>query len=1227
MNTIQRRSKIAQKPKKAASAIEADFAQSSSSGLPLKTAAHKTAAHLVTLSVIGLGSLSPQAAWSNCVQTINGITDITVGSGDLKPKNNAEIICSGTTPLVVSINPGKSGTSYIRPTASIPWASDVRVTIEPGASLEPLKPSAAIVLGERATISILGQIKFGGRAVARGSDLIVLTGDQTPIPGGGILNEGKLTAINGAIISSNAPYSLPTPTNTKVFNSRTGSMSAVADVDAAKDFQIDVVALGDRTDFTNEGTMELERTTTDHKKSSKILNLGEDSKVQNSGTIKLKSPKQKVIPRDVKPSGVLPDEVAVSLGGGSTLTNDKLIAVDGPNTIAVQFGSSLRSTLPATLTNNLQGVIDASKGGYAVYSANGLEVINRGRIIGGSDGAILIEVNNPPAPIKVTLGDGSELKGTLRATENYKVPRTPEEMLKLGYPQDFIDGCAQTQNAACYKIGVGLPQNGSLDLEGNGSYSDSIRGLSTLNKKGAGKWTLDTNWKVGAATQFYNVGKVFTADQESNFRGTLAVNVLDASGVLELTGAISDNADGTKGQVTKTGPGALTLSGANTYSGPTDIQQGTLNLVGSPSSQNLKSAFAVAGGAELVVVSGQATIGSLEGGGTVSISGTTLGVGQDNRSTTFSGTLAGPGALVKQGTGSLTLTGTGSGGLLSADSGSLIINGSFQRNATVASAALLGGSGTLASLENSGRVAPGNSVGTLNLTGDYDQKNSGVFEVEIRPDGSAVDLLAAAGRSQLAGGLTVRGENASPLTPAAAGPAGNPKLYTILTGGGGVNGQFTAPAPLGAFSFTTAYNANSVQLGVVYSGFAAVQTTTSTPTTSTPTTSAPKTGTKNQFTKAKHVDQVAVVPTGFASGNTDMDTVLLNLANVPATGLADAYNSIIAEPYAAFMTVLLAHNDFYAESVFERAQACSLQGRGSLGGAFSAGGNCDPAGNRQLGLWADATWTKGKIRGSDGLSGYHYRMNGLLLGLDTSINRDTAVGFSTGFASPGLYNYELGNASIRGDGYFLSGYGSLTRNNWELVGLAGYSRGTYSASRGIQFGNINRAATGTFGNHGVIAAVKAAYFMPLGDVELVPEGGLTYSRVRQNGFTETGADSLNLQVDNASAYSVVSSLGTRASVKARVMGLPARLQGLVRYDRDWSANRNDAHTVTASLSGLPTLGGVSIVGQNRGPNSLLMGGMATLRLAPDVDLFGGVNYRWTTNGREIDFSLGIRGLH
>ncbi|NJD26551.1 MAG: autotransporter domain-containing protein [Betaproteobacteria bacterium] len=1130
----------------------------------------RTTIALAVCALLGSGG----QAWAACTAAPSGAA---VTAGVLAPASGDTVTCNGLNALAI-----------IAPTAT-----NTTVTVAAGGEVRSATLLApAIALGAGSNISNDGTL-FADRP---GDGTLTQGGGTITIEGAGhtITNTGTIEARDGVAIQGN------------LFRARAAGVvlnnsGVIRNTNDTATTGHSAVNLGTGSQVTNSGQILM-----NGGGQSTALAVGEGSQVDNQATGVIRATETRLFTGSLTAAGVN----GVSMGNNSTLVNAGRIeanaALSGNGTAVKANGKNVVITNTGIIDGSMvESAIDV---GGIVGAAGSTVITNSGTLLGGSRGAIVINTGNGAV---LTLDTGSQITGAVTARDAEKVPKSDAE---LGNSQPVIDFCRQNPtDSFCFKVVIGLPTQATLRLQGTGSEDDRISGFNLIEKLGAGLWTLNTPLQAGSAD-----------GTTGDFRGPLAVNVADAGGQLNLTGSISDASDGTAGQVVKNGAGILALSGNNTYSGATTINAGILQANGGNAIGD-KSAVTIAGGALLQLAASE-TIGSLAGAGDVLLQNTALTTGKDNTSTTFSGSMIGVGSFEKYGTGTLTLTGasTATGDLI-VQEGALNMAGSTPMHVAVSSGGSLAGNGTVGRLTNYGIVAPGNSVGTLNVNGAYLQASTGTYQAEIRPDGSAADLIAATGPAVLSGRLTVQGENGALLTPAAGGTAASPRLYTILTAGGGVSGQFgTTPTALGAFTFNTIYNPNNVQLGVTYAGFSAIQAPGV----------IPGTGTTNQKTKAKYLDSAPIVAGNYSSGNSDFDRILLEIANETPAQLANTYNAIIAEPYAAFMTVLLNQNDFYANTVMDRAQACSLRGRATLGGAFAPestngkreAAGCDPsAKHRRQGGWIDATWVRGSIDGSNGLSGYDYQMAGLIFGADTAVASDVAVGVAGGIGKPKLYDYQLAKAGVDGNSYFLSAYGTLTRDQWEFAGLLGYTYGNYDATRNITFGSINRQAKGDFDGQGMIASLKAAYFLSLGQFDLIPEVGLSYSKIWQDGFTESGAGSLNLRVDDASAHSVVTSVGARLGTRVELGGTPLRLQGLARYDYDWNAGDSNAHTVTASLAEVPALGSMSIVGQNRGTNGFTLGGAASALVTKNVDLFAGLTYRWNENGQEYTFGAGARG--
>lgn len=212
-------------------------------------------------------------------------------------------------------------------------------------------------------------------------------------------------------------------------------------------------------------------------------------------------------------------------------------------------------------------------------------------------------------------------------------------------------------------------------------------------------------------------------------------------------------------------------------------------------------------------------IGSVEGAGPIVLGAKALTVGGNNLSTTMSGVISGiGGSLVKQGTGTMTLTGanTFTGGT-TVNAGGLLVNGSLASGVTVGSAGLLGGSGTITgSVINGGIVAPGNSIGTLTVSGSFTQNSGGSLQIEANAGGQSdrVNVTGAPGTAALNGGTLA-------AQPIAGGIYAMSTTYTVLNATGGRTGTFAnVTSSLPFLTPSLSYDANNVYLTLVPGDFA-----------------------------------------------------------------------------------------------------------------------------------------------------------------------------------------------------------------------------------------------------------------------------------------------------------------------------------------------------------------------------------------------------------------------
>lgn len=139
--------------------------------------------------------------------------------------------------------------------------------------------------------------------------------------------------------------------------------------------------------------------------------------------------------------------------------------------------------------------------------------------------------------------------------------------------------------------------------------------------------------------------------------------------------------------------------------------------------------------------------------------------------------------VIKTGPGTQILSGTNTyTGLTTVEGGTLVINGSIAEDLVVDTFGTLKGVGTIGgNVTNFGTIAPGQSIGTLNILGNYINNVGSIYAVEVNGAGAS-DLLNVTGQAKLNGGKVV--------VSTEDGFFQFRQPYTIVTASGGVVGVY-----------------------------------------------------------------------------------------------------------------------------------------------------------------------------------------------------------------------------------------------------------------------------------------------------------------------------------------------------------------------------------------------------------------------------------------------------
>ena len=242
-----------------------------------------------------------------------------------------------------------------------------------------------------------------------------------------------------------------------------------------------------------------------------------------------------------------------------------------------------------------------------------------------------------------------------------------------------------------------------------------------------------------------------------SLNGELNLNSAIAGGLV-VNAVVANN--GAASSLTKSGAGTAVLNAANTFSGSVTVGNGQLVLANSDALQYVTLENSTGVVFDASVATHAFTFGNLTNAYTLTLEDNAanpiaLSVGKSETNSTFAGSLAGPGSLIKIGGGTLTLSGasTHTGGT-AVTSGTLVVNnlnalgtGPVANNATLTlTAGTVTYSGLANALSGAGTVNVtniGTGTGSTTLNGNY-AGFTGVWNVGL-------GAVAGAGKIQMNG--------------------------------------------------------------------------------------------------------------------------------------------------------------------------------------------------------------------------------------------------------------------------------------------------------------------------------------------------------------------------------------------------------------------------------------------------------------------------------------------
>ena len=741
-----------------------------------------------------------------------------------------------------------------------------------------------------------------------------------------------------------------------------------------------------------------------------------------------------------------------------------------------------------------------------------------------------------------------------------------------------------TANTTTNISGQAVTLSGNAGIAGTGTLTmDSvIAGTAGLNKSGSGTvvinaqstYTGNTSISDGTVSIGVNDGLSTSTNLTVSGDGSFNANGFQqtVSGVTLRDDGILDDRVGTgrltsltdfnlqSGQafvslggnvgLNKTTNGSLILSGANTYTGATNVTGGTLSFTdnnalptttvltinGATTTVNLTGAqISVAG----VILRGGATI-SDSFGGTGSLTSSSDFIMESG---TVNARLAGTAGLQKTTDGTVIITEDATyTGPTSISGGSLIVNAGIQSNVQITNG-ILGGFGVVnGNVTNAGTVQPGYDLSrNLTINGNFTQTATGNLSIKIA-SASRYNQLVVNQAASLGGKLT--------LAPVGGYVPRKGDSYRVLTATTGVTGRFSnvTTSPLIKLKLDVIYQPTFVLVNILESRtvFSAIRGLT-----------------PNQHSVARALDRLNEGRFG---------TLLDNLTSENLRKIPQRLDEISPDQIASVFDLNFALADAQAANLKQRfTEICGSEMVGSSSVLAEVGE--DPKApqtvvNARKGLSGNASFSRksyfavgaGEFThiGSDyNARGYDFSTAGFTFGMDKQVTPNLVIGWLAGYASTrtDLSNGGYTDAAGGKVGVYTSHYNDSLYFNSALTG----GINTYDFNRNAYRGRAKGEATGAVFD----ALLNAGKTFRSGLWTYGPDVDVQYTYAYLGSFRESGSQA-PLDILDGDSNSLRSRIGFQIARKIPFTSgtlMPALLLG---WQHDYL---NDNQFVSARFIG------------------------------------------------------------
>ena len=360
----------------------------------------------------------------------------------------------------------------------------------------------------------------------------------------------------------------------------------------------------------------------------------------------------------------------------------------------------------------------------------------------------------------------------------------------------------------------------------------------------------------------------------------------------------------------------------------------------------------------------------------------------------------------------------------------------------------------------------------------------------------------------------------------------------------------------------------------------------------------------------------------WAVASPDLLAVLNALAVLNPAQAEYALRSISGQNLSSFSTTMVQTAQMFMNNL--ASQAGSAGGGNRVMMAEACDVACDTSTPAPWGAWGGVAGGLGTIGAGQSVGAVTYNAGGFAAGLDRRFGPSFLAGITVGFTS-GTQWVSGFDGKATSDTYQVGLYGSFTQDRFYLDGLAAYGYAYNQSWRNIVIPGLQpRTAMGQAGANQFFGQLETGYRVDIGGAAqayVTPFARLQGYTATQNAYTETGAQSLNLNVAANTTNSLRSVLGAVVGANMNV-GWRSPIAGQLRLG--WSHEYGNVdRPVTTAFTGAPTIA-FTTFGVSPQRDGVLMGLSLNTDVAEATSLY--VKYEGTISGQDSAHAMtaGVR---